>query len=890
VAEYIPSEIEPRWQEFWRDSGTFEAADPATDPREKFYCLVMFPYPSGTLHVGHGRNYIIGDVVARYKMTQGYNVLTPMGWDAFGLPAENAAIKIGADPAEWTRENIAAMKTQFERWGVGYDWPREVATCDADYYKWTQWIFTVLHERGLAYRKKAPINWCPACATALANEEVVAGGCERCGATVEKRDLEQWFFKITDYAQRLLEDLKHLDGWPETVRTMQANWIGRSEGARVDFKLSHNGEPLPCFTTRPDTLWGVTFMSLAPEHPLVAELVRGTEHEEGVMAFVERVRRQPAMDRSAETAEKEGVFTGRYVTNPVNGEKVPLWVANYALMEYGTGAVMAVPAHDQRDFEFAKKYGLDIKVVIQPTGRETTLTADELSEAYVEAGEMVNSADLSGTPSPGGIPEVTKYLKAHDMGDATIHYRIRDWLISRQRYWGAPIPVVYCDTCGEQAVPVDQLPVALPPSSEVDFQPKGTSPLAAHEKWVSGGTCPKCGGAARRETDTLAQWLCSCWYFLRFASPGDAANSVAFRREDIDAWMPVDQYIGGVEHAVLHLLYTRFIVKVLCDAGHCGDNCREPFKALFTQGMICKQSAKTGKLEKMSKSKGNVVAPDALIRKYGADTQRLYTLFIGPPQKDAEWNDSAVAGCNRFLNRAWTQIASAVGKIKDEKAAETTDADTSVFWDKACESYCGRGDGLSDTAKSLWRKTHQTIRKVTSDIEHSWQFNTAIAAIMELSNEVSACWNLSQSVFTDIETGEETWNIIASPRTKVTRPDQTLSEWQILRFALESMVRLLGPVTPHIAEELWQRMGHEDGIIAAGWPKHDEAACAEDVIELAVQVNGKVRGHITVAAGTDQAEIEKLSLADEKVQRAIGEATVRKVIVVQNRLVNIVAK
>jgi leucyl-tRNA synthetase len=848
----MPNEIEDKWQKKWAADRLFEAKDPATDPRPKFYCLVMFPYPSGTLHVGHGRNYIIGDVVARYKMTRGYNVLSPMGWDAFGLPAENAAIKRGADPDLWTHDNIAKMKVQLHRWGVGYDWPREIATCDAPYYKWTQWIFTVLYRRGLAYKKKAPINWCPQCNTALANEEVVAGGCERCHTTVVKRDLEQWFFRITEYAQTLLEDLKLLEGsWPETVRTMQANWIGRSEGARVDFKLSHTGQMLPCFTTRPDTLWGVTFMSLAPEHPIISELVKGTEHEKPVMEFVERIRRQSAADRAAETTEKEGVFTGRYVTNPVNGDQVPLWVANYALMEYGTGAVMAVPAHDQRDFEFARKYGLGIKVVIQPKDAPAPLTAEQLTAAYVDAGEMVHSAEMTGTPSPSGIPEVIKHLAAQKMGEATVNYRIRDWLISRQRYWGAPIPVVYCDDCGEQDVPVENLPVELPPAKEVDFQPKGKSPLAAHEKWVAGGRCPKCGQKARRETDTIAQWLCSCWYYLRFASPVyDAAqhperNTQAFRKDDLAKWMPVDQYIGGVEHAVLHLLYSRFIFKVLRDAGETGALWPEPFKALFTQGMICKLSEKTGKVEKMSKSLGNVVAPDELIAQYGADTQRLYTLFIGPPQKDAEWNDSAVAGMNRFLKRVWGQI--------DENLAAT----------QGVAAYQGDGADLSDAAKALWRKTHQTIRKVTSDIEQSWQFNTAIAAIMELSN------------------------LLSDVSTRLTGDAQGPA---VVRFTLESMVRLLGPLVPHVAEELWEKMGHQGGIIAAGWPSYSEAACAEDVIELAVQVNGKVRGRITVAAGTAQAEIERLALADESVVKALGGATVRKVIVIPGRLVNIVAK
>jgi leucyl-tRNA synthetase len=565
------------------------------------------------------------------------------------------------------------------------------------------------------------------------------------------------------------------------------------------------------------------------------------------MAFVDRVARQSAVDRSAETAEKEGVFTGRYVTNPVNGEQVPLWVANYALLEYGTGAVMAVPAHDQRDFEFAKKYGLDIRVVIQPEGRTEPMTADELAEAYVDAGVMVNSGDLTGTPSPSGIPEVIRYLEAHDMGAGTVNFRIRDWLISRQRYWGAPIPIVTCDTCGEQVLGAEHLPVELPPTGEVDFTPRGTSPLAAVEAWVAGGTCPTCGGPARRETDTLAQWLCSCWYFLRFATPQEKRepNAQPFSRQDVDAWMPVDQYIGGIEHAVLHLLYTRFIVKVLCDAGHVGEASIEPFKALFTQGMICKVSEKTGKLEKMSKSKGNVVSPDELIEKYGADTQRLYTLFIGPPQKDAEWNDAAVAGMNRFLKRLWAQVdegLAAVGNVA---------------------SYEGSGNELSEDARGLWRKCHQTVRKVTVDIEQSWQFNTAIAAVMELSNQFAAA-------------GEP---IKDEP-----------SGAAVVRLALETMVRLLGPMVPHIAEELWERLGHTGGLIAAGWPTFDEDACREDVIELAVQVNGKLRGHVTVAAGTDEAAVRELALADEKVARAIGDATVRKVIVIPGRLVNVVAK
>ena len=858
---YDPKRIEAKWQAWWDEHATFQTDGPSRAsgsndraPRDrKFYCLTMFPYPSGMLHVGHGRNYIIGDVVSRYKMMRGFEVLSPMGWDAFGLPAENAAIKAKVLPKTWVDQNIGYMKQQFRRWGVGYDWRREVNTSAPDYYKWTQWIFLVLYERGLAYRKHAPVNWCPSCQTGLANEEVVDGRCERCGAEATLKDLPQWFFRITQYAQRLLEDLALLEKWPETVRTMQANWIGRSEGARVDFRLE-DGTPLPIFTTRPDTLWGVTFMSLAPEHPLIAKLVAGTKREKEVLAFSERARRQGTAARSDAAVEKEGVWTGAYCVNPVNGERVPLWVANYALMEYGTGAVMAVPAHDQRDFEFAKKYNLPIRVVIQPsepaaeaaghppcTG--THLRAEEMTEAYVEAGVMADSGDLSGTPTPEGIPEVIRYLERKGMGAGTVNYRIRDWLISRQRYWGAPIPIVYCAKCGEVPVPVEALPVELPDETEVEFPPRGESPLAKVKKWVE-TQCQKCGGPAQRETDTLAQWLCSCWYFLRYtmtdAERKASGNAKPFDRAKVDYWMPVDQYIGGVEHAVLHLLYTRFICKVLYDAGHVGF--REPFAALFTQGMICKQSPKTGKLEKMSKSKGNVVSPDAVINEYGADTQRLYTLFVGPPQKDAEWQDDAVVGSRRFLERVWRHAG--------EYQAAVAGA----------EPYAGDGRDLAPGAKAVWRKTHQTIRKVTEDIEQSWQFNTAIAAVMELSNAVAAA-------------GEALGRAPA-----------------VARLALEAMVRLLHPLVPHVTEELWQALGHEPSVLAAGWPEFDEAACAEDVLEIPIQVNGKLRARITVPADASEEAVREAALACDRVREVLGGAAVRKVIVVPGRLVNIVAK
>jgi leucyl-tRNA synthetase len=843
---YDPQQVEARWQKWWEDHRTFEV-DGRTPRERKFYCLTMFPYPSGVLHVGHGRNYIIGDVVTRYKMMRGYEVLAPMGWDAFGLPAENAAIKKGVLPRTWVEQNVSHMKAQFRRWGVGYDWRREVNTSTVDYYKWTQWIFLVLHERGLAYQRKAAVNWCPSCQTGLANEEVVEGRCDRCGAEVAKRDIPQWFFRITEYAQRLLDDLALLGEWPETVRTMQANWIGRSEGARVDFRLE-DGTPLPVFTTRPDTLWGVTFVSLAPEHPLVRKLVAGTPREKEVLDFCERWRLQSAAVRGDAAVEKEGVFTGAYVVNPASGERVPLWVANYALMEYGTGAVMAVPAHDQRDFEFARKYGLPVKVVIQPTDpgtgppacAERPLRAEAMEAAYVDAGVMVDSGPMSGTLSPAGIPDVIAYLAGEKMGAHTVHYRLRDWLISRQRYWGAPIPVVHCPACGIVPVPLADLPVELPPENEIEFPPKGESPLAKVASWVN-TKCPKCGAAARRETDTLAQWLCSCWYFLRYTltRAERRPNDKPFDRKKVDYWMPVDQYIGGVEHAVLHLLYTRFICKVLFDAGHVGF--REPFKALFTQGMICKQSSITHKLEKMSKSKGNVVSPDAVIAEYGADTQRLYTLFVGPPQKDAEWQDDAVVGARRFLDRVWRQASE-----RQESLA-------------AARPYAGDGAGLGAAEKALWRKTHQTIRKVTDDIEHSWQFNTAVAAVMELASAIAE-----------------------APKSAEAAP--------VLRFALESMVRLLAPFVPHFAEELWAALGHEPSVLAAGWPEFSEAACAEDVLAIPVQVNGKLRAHVTVPAGASEDQVRAAAEACDLVRKHIGAAAVRKVIYIPGRMLNIVAK
>ncbi|MFW6457561.1 MAG: leucine--tRNA ligase, partial [Planctomycetota bacterium] len=736
---YEPEKIEQYWQEHWDSAQLFRAVDGAD--QDKFYCLVMFPYPSGRLHVGHGRNYIMGDVVSRYKMMRGHNVLTPMGWDAFGLPAENAAIKQDIHPRESVAKNIATMKRQIDSLGVEYDWEREINTSDPQYYKWTQWIFLRLYEAGLAYREDAPVNWCPSCQTGLANEEVVDERCERCRTEVTEKDLPQWFFKITEYAEPLLNELDSLSGWPERVKRMQAEWIGRSEGALINFPVEDSQDTISCFTTRPDTLWGVTYMCLAPEYPGLRDLVEGTEYEEDVLDFAADAESQSVFERSAETVDKEGVFTGKYAINPVNGERIPIYVANYVLIEYGTGAIMAVPAHDQRDFEFARAYDLDIRPVIQP--EDEKLDGETMAEAYEGEGVMVNSGPFDGTPSQDGIHAVTEYLEDNDYGEADVSYRLRDWLISRQRYWGAPIPVVHCDECGTVAVPEDDLPVRLP--DKVDFKPTGESPLAEVEDFVN-TTCPECGSSAERETDTIAQWLCSCWYFLRFASPH--RDDVPFDREKVDYWLPVDQYIGGVEHAVLHLLYSRFVVKVLEDQGHIGF--REPFKSLFTQGMILKNSficdrcfrivtedpsvnepcrcdfdesveerqaeeiECTPRLEKMSKSRGNVVSFDDVIEQYGADTLRMYTLAIGPPEKDAEWQEGGIVGYWRFLNRLW-----------DAVLARQADYDV-------VPRHEIRVDELEGENRRIYKLTHATIKKVTEDIEDSWHFNTAIASVMEL--------------------------------------------------------------------------------------------------------------------------------------------------------------
>ncbi|MFQ5863369.1 MAG: leucine--tRNA ligase [Candidatus Brocadiales bacterium] len=822
---YNFSALEPKWREYWEKCGLFRMQTDST--KEKFYSLVMFPYPSGTLHVGHARNYVLGDVVVRYKLMRGFNVLSPMGWDAFGLPAENAAIEEKIHPAIFTSNNIAAMKGQLFSWGTGYDWTREITACEPDYYKWTQWVFLKLYEKGLAYKKKAAVNWCPSCSTVLANEQVLEGRCERCDNAVVLKDLEQWFFKITQYAQRLLDDMKHLEHWPEKVKLMQRNWIGRSEGARVDFRIEASGELLPCFTTRPDTLYGATIMILAPEHPVIMSLVEGNPRREEILSFVEKARKESLIERSAADAPKEGVFTGHYVINPVNNERVPLWVANYVLMEYGTGAIMAVPAHDQRDFGFARAYNLPIKVVIQPEGKR--LDPDTMEEAFVDDGVQVNSGPFDGLPNRVAMGKITEYLEKNNVGVRSVSYKLRDWLISRQRYWGAPIPIIYCEKCGTVPVPEEELPVVLPDVK--DFGSAKGSPLAMVEDFVN-AKCPKCGGRARRETDTMDTFVDSSWYYLRYLSPRD--DKKAFDSDVVNRWLPVDQYIGGVEHAILHLLYSRFITKVLYDLGLV--SFQEPFQNLFTQGMIIKGGAK------MSKSKGNVVSPEAIIERYGADTLRLYLLFIGPPEKDAEWTDRAVVGGIRFLTRLWQKVMKHADELRSVKKWE------------------GDVASLPDDSRRIYRATNRVIKEVTEDIESSWHFNTAIAAIMALFNQVEK-FDASDPV-----------------------------SRQVLRHSLESITLLLAPFVPHICEEMWEILGNDPSIFEQGWPSYDEGTIQEEQLEIVVQVNGKVRSRLIVSPDTKEDEIKARALDDERVRRFLDGKKVVNIISVPQKLVNIVVK
>ncbi|WP_456432465.1 leucine--tRNA ligase [Thermosulfuriphilus sp.] len=864
MAKGIPynfQEIEESWQKRWEEAGLFKVREDTGRP--KFYVLEMFPYPSGRIHMGHVRNYTIGDVIARFLRMKGKNVLHPMGWDAFGLPAENAALKHQTHPAKWTFDNIAYMRRQLKRLGFSYDWSREIATCDPSYYRWEQLFFIEMFERGLAYRKKTSVNWCERCQTVLANEQVIDGACWRCESQVVQKEMWGWFLRITAYAEELLEDIDRLKkGWPEKVLLMQKHWIGKSEGAEVDFPLADGKGKITVFTTRPDTLYGVTFISLAPDHPLTLELARRSGREKEVVAFVEKMKRLDRRRLLEDDFEKEGVFTGAYVIHPLTGQKIPVFAANFVLMEYGTGAVMAVPAHDQRDFEFARKYGLPILVVIRPPQED--LDPQTMTEAYEAPGIMVNSGPFDGLESEKGKKEIVNYLEKKEIGRTKVSFRLRDWGISRQRYWGTPIPIVYCQNCGTVPVKKEDLPVELPLSAQLDEA--GRSPLPRLESFLK-TTCPRCGGPARRETDTMDTFVESSWYFARYCSPDYEQGALDPQR--VDYWLPVDQYIGGIEHAVLHLLYARFFTKVLRDLGYLKVD--EPFMRLLTQGMVLKETyrcpvhgwlypeevspdgrcrrnscgaqVEIGSAEKMSKSKCNVVDPDEMIRRYGADTVRLFMLFAAPPEKDLEWNQKGIEGAHRFLNRLF--------RLVSENREELIRAGGIT------------SEGLPPWLKDLRRKTHQTIKKATEDIQDRYHFNTAIAAIMELTNEVST--TLSRS-----------------------RDKNNPAFWPVLKEALEAIIVLLSPMVPHITEELWHLLGKEGFILNVPWPEYDPQTAAAEEMEIVIQVNGRVRGQVVVPVGIDEEEIRELALSHPNVKRHLEGKNIRKVIYVPKKLVNIV--
>ena len=913
--KYSFKDIEKKWQKVWEEKGVFKSSP--QKGKKKYYVLEMFPYPSGRIHMGHVRNYSIGDVIARFKKMRGYNVLHPMGWDAFGLPAENAAIKSGVHPKEWTLSNIAYMKKELKKLGFSYDWEREIATCLPDYYRWNQWIFLKMLEKGIAYRSKASVNWCPSCQTVLANEQVdEEGRCWRCGSLVEQREIDSWFLKITDYAEELLKDLELLKGhWPEPVITMQKNWIGKSIGARVKFEVPEKGKTIEVFTTRPDTLFGVTYIVLAPEHPLTLELSAQTEQEEAVKAFVEKMRKTEKRKRTTGELEKEGVFLGVYAVHPLTGEKIPVYAANFVLMDYGTGAVMSVPAHDQRDFEFAKKYGLPIKVVITPENEE--LKAEDLEKAYTEPGILINSGKFTGMKSEEAKKAITKELERLGKGKKEVQYRLRDWNISRQRYWGTPIPVIHCPKCGIVPVPEEDLPVKLPENAPLTGE--GRSPLERVPEFVN-VKCPKCGGNAKRDCDTMDTFFDSSWYFLRYCSPKE--EELPFRPEDAEYWMVVDQYIGGIEHAVLHLLYSRFFTKVLRDIGlfKAEENhpqyeffkAGEPFKNLLTQGMVNKRwvsvknllkafnlseestvselvksltgkdvengetigslmkrhhitigdnailllkteeigkfientenllselEKKYGEVSKMSKSKLNTVDPDDMIERYGADATRLYILFAAPPEAEFEWKTEGIEGAYRFLRKVFSFVA-------DNR-----------------ELFEGSPEGApSKKGKELRRKVHQTLKKVTEELEERFKFNTAIAAIMELFNAMSSF-----------------------------KPE-TDGDKAILKEAIEKLIVMLSPFTPHVAEEMWEMTGHKELLAEIDWPEVDESALKEEEMELPVQVNGKVRDRITVPADADEETVKEIALSSEKVKKYTEGKTIVRFIYVKGRLVNLVVR
>ena len=858
VMKYNPQKLETKWQKYWEREGLFTVGEESA--KEKYYLLEMFPYPSGKIHMGHVRNYTIGDVVARYKRMCGKNVLHPMGWDAFGMPAENAAIENKTHPARWTYDNISAMKTQLKRMGFSYDWNRELATCDPAYYRWEQLVFLKMLERGLAYKKRTHVNWCEKCQSVLANEQVENGCCWRhTDQEVTIKEMDSWFLKITEYAEEILEHCDRLPGWPEKVLTMQRNWIGKSYGAIIRFPLVGDDQVIEVFTTRQDTVYGATFLCFAPEHPMVKEIVEGVPQEQEVLKFIDRTLRMEKYMRTADFTVKEGVFTGRYCLNPVTEEEIPIYVANFVLFDYGTGAIMAVPTHDQRDFEFAEKYQRPLRVVIKPPHEE--ISEDTMTEAYEGEGILVNSGPFNGLRNLEALESISEYLESKNRGHKTTNFRLRDWGISRQRYWGAPIPVIYCDGCGTVPVPEEELPVVLP--LDLEMRPNGGSPLPSESSFYE-TPCPRCGEKAKRETDTMDTFVESSWYFDRYTCP-DYDEGV-LDKERVGYWMPVDQYIGGIEHAILHLLYSRFYTRVLRDLGYVEFS--EPFTNLLTQGMVCKETQKcathgflyphevaegrcihcrepitTGNTVKMSKSTKNVVDPQELIDRYGADTVRMFCLFASPPEKDLEWSDQGVEGSYRFLNRLWRLVTD-----HTELLAKAT-------------AYEGR-EPLTGLSRSLHRKTHQTIKRVTNDVENRFHFNTAIAAVMELVNEAYSF--LSSEV------------------------DKDEVAWSVLREAMEATVMLLSPVVPHITEELWHMLGHEESLLEVPWPEHSDKALEEDTRLVVLQVNGKVRNRIYVSSSCTDKEIEAKALADERVQHFVGDKPIKNVVVVQKKLVNVV--
>ena len=822
---YNHKEIEAKWQKYWAENDSFKTVE--DDSKEKYYVLEMFPYPSGKLHMGHVRNYSIGDIVARFKKMDGYNVLHPMGWDSFGLPAENAAIKHGIHPAIWTEDNMAEMRAQLKQLGLSYDWDREVATCHDDYYKWMQWIFIQFYKMGLAYKKENPVNWCPDCQTVLANEQVVDGCCERCKAVVGKKNLSQWYLKITDYADRLLDNLDKLDGWPNKVKMMQKNWIGRSYGAEVDFDIKGDDRKLRIFTTRCDTLFGVTYMVMSPEHPYVNSLVEGTEYEAAVKEYQDKVQKMTDIERTSTTNEKTGVFIGRYAVNPLNGKEVPIFISDYVLMGYGTGAIMAVPAHDQRDFDFAKAFNLDIIPVVDPQNPEIDLY--DLKEAFVAEGTMINSGEFDGLNNRDAIEKIADYLKERGIGEKTVNYRLRDWLISRQRYWGTPIPMIYCEECGWVPEKEENLPVLLP--TDVEFTGKGESPLTT-SKTFGDTVCPCCGKPARREMDTMDTFLDSSWYFLRYTDPKNA--EAPFDPAKAAYWFGqngVDQYIGGVEHAILHLMYARFFQMALYDLGLA--SCEEPFENLLTQGMVNKDG------KKMSKSIGNVVSPEEIIEKYGADTARLFILFAAPPERELDWSDAGVEGSYRFLNRVYRLVYEFREKYAEIPAA---------FEVKTAAD------------KSLNYMLNAAIKKVSEDVGGRFSFNTAISSIMELVNEM----------YRYKETAEPNIGLLGK--------------------AVKELIIILSPFTPHICEEMWEHMGQKESLTTMAWPEFDEDALVKDEVEIVVQVNGKVKDKVLVANNASREELEKIAMENEKIQALLEGKTVVKVVAVPNRLLNIVVR